>query len=38
VRLNGERIGEATTEIDTTAGREFQLQVGKLNFLRVVVS
>lgn len=38
VRLNGERIGEATTEIETTAGREFQLQVGKLNFLRVVVS
>jgi tyrosyl-tRNA synthetase len=38
VRLNGERVGEATTEIETAPGREFQLQVGKLNFIRVIVT
>ena len=38
VRVNGERVGEASTEIETASGSEFQLQVGKLNFLRVVVS
>ena len=37
VRVNGERVGEATTEIETGPGAEFQLQVGKLNFLKVVV-
>lgn len=37
VRVNGERVGEATAEIETAPGAEFQLQVGKLNFLKVVV-
>lgn len=35
VRLNGERISEATYELDTTAVKEAQLQVGKLKFLKV---
>lgn len=38
VRLNGERVSEATAEIATPPGQEFQLQVGKLNFLRVIVT
>ena len=37
VRLNGERVGEPTAEIETAPGHELQLQVGKLNFLKVVV-
>jgi tyrosyl-tRNA synthetase len=37
VRLDGERVGEPTVEVETIPGREFQLQVGKLNFLKVVV-
>jgi tyrosyl-tRNA synthetase len=36
VKLNGERIGEATFEIDTTATKEAQLQVGKLKFLKII--
>lgn len=37
VRLDGERVGEPTVEVETIPGRELQLQVGKLNFLKVVV-
>lgn len=36
VKLNGERISEATFEIDTGATKEAQLQVGKLKFLKVI--
>ncbi len=36
VKLNGERIGEATFEIDTAATKEAQLQVGKLKFLKII--
>ncbi len=36
VKLNGERIGDATFEIDTATVKEVQLQVGKLKFLKVV--
>jgi len=36
VKLNDERISEATFEIDTGAIKEIQLQVGKLKFLRVI--
>jgi tyrosyl-tRNA synthetase len=36
VKLNGERISEATFEIDTGAVKEIQLQVGKLKFLKVI--
>src|SRR5262252_3098022 len=36
VKLNGERISEATFEIDTGAVREIQLQVGKLKFLKII--
>ncbi|HEY9433650.1 MAG TPA: tyrosine--tRNA ligase [Blastocatellia bacterium] len=36
VKLNGERIGEATFEIDTATVKEAQLQVGKLKFLKVI--
>jgi tyrosyl-tRNA synthetase len=36
VKLNGERISEATFEIDTAAIREIQLQVGKLKFLKII--
>ncbi len=36
VKLNGERISEATYEIDTVAMKEAQMQVGKLKFLKVV--
>jgi tyrosyl-tRNA synthetase len=35
VKMNGERISEATYEIDTAATKEAQLQVGKLKFLDV---
>lgn len=37
VRLNGERVADAVTEVETPSGAEFQLQVGKLNFLKVLV-
>jgi tyrosyl-tRNA synthetase len=36
VKLNGERISEATFEIDTATIKEAQLQVGKLKFLKIV--
>jgi tyrosyl-tRNA synthetase len=36
VKLNGERIGDATFEIDTATTKEVQLQVGKLKFLKVI--
>ena len=36
VKLDGERVSEATFEIDSTATREAQLQVGKLKFLKIV--
>jgi len=36
VKVNGERISEATFEIDTTATKEAQLQVGKLKFLKII--
>ncbi|HEY8461066.1 MAG TPA: tyrosine--tRNA ligase [Blastocatellia bacterium] len=36
VKLNGERISEATFEIDTATMKEIQLQVGKLKFLKIV--
>jgi tyrosyl-tRNA synthetase len=36
VKLNGERIGEVTYELDTAATKEAQLQVGRLKFLKVV--
>ena len=36
VKLNGDRISEAAFEIDTASGREAQLQVGKLKFLKIV--
>ena len=36
VRLNGERVGEPTYELDPAPGREAQLQVGKLKFLRII--
>ncbi|HZN12041.1 MAG TPA: tyrosine--tRNA ligase [Blastocatellia bacterium] len=36
VRLNGERVGEPTYELDPTSGREAQLQVGKLKFLKII--
>jgi tyrosyl-tRNA synthetase len=36
VKLNGERIAEATFEIDTATTKEAQLQVGKLKFLKVI--
>ncbi|MGH9767326.1 MAG: S4 domain-containing protein, partial [Blastocatellia bacterium] len=35
VKLNGERISDAAFEVDTAAIKEAQLQVGKLNFLKV---
>jgi tyrosyl-tRNA synthetase len=35
VKINGEKIGEISFEIDTNHVREAQLQVGKLRFLRV---
>ena len=35
VKLNGERITEVVYEIDTASIKEVQLQVGKLNFLKV---
>lgn len=36
VRINGERINEPAYEIDTTAVKEAQLQVGKLKFLKII--
>jgi tyrosyl-tRNA synthetase len=36
VRLNGERVGDATHQINPAQTREVQLQVGKLKFLKVV--
>ncbi|MCG3161534.1 MAG: Tyrosine--tRNA ligase [Acidobacteria bacterium] len=36
VKLNGERISEVTFEIDPTAIKEAQLQVGKLKFLKII--
>jgi tyrosyl-tRNA synthetase len=36
VKVNGERVTEATFEIDTTATKEIQLQVGKLKFLKII--
>jgi tyrosyl-tRNA synthetase len=36
VKLNGERIGEVLYEIDTSAVKEAQLQVGKLKYLKVI--
>jgi tyrosyl-tRNA synthetase len=36
VKLNGERISEATFEIDTATIKEVQLQVGKLKFLKII--
>jgi tyrosyl-tRNA synthetase len=36
VKLNGERISDATFEIDTATNREIQLQVGKLKFLKII--
>ncbi|MGH9755361.1 MAG: tyrosine--tRNA ligase [Blastocatellia bacterium] len=36
VKLNDERIGEATFEIDTATIKEALLQVGKLKFLKVI--
>lgn len=36
VKLNGERISEATFEIDAAAITEAQLQVGKLKFLKII--
>ncbi|MBO0860830.1 MAG: tyrosine--tRNA ligase [Chloracidobacterium sp.] len=36
VKLNGERISDATFEIDTGDVKEVQLQVGKLKFLRII--
>jgi tyrosyl-tRNA synthetase len=35
-KMNGERICEATFEIDTATIKEVQLQVGKLKFLRII--
>ena len=37
VKLNGERIGDVMAEVETPAGRELQLQVGKLHFLKVTI-
>jgi tyrosyl-tRNA synthetase len=36
VKLNGERISDATFEIDTATTKEIQLQVGKLKFLKII--
>ncbi len=36
VKMNGERVSEATFEIDTDSTKEAQLQVGKLKFLKIV--
>ena len=36
VKVNGERIAEATYEIDTAAVKEARMQVGKLKFLKAV--
>jgi tyrosyl-tRNA synthetase len=36
VRLNGERVADATYQINPAEAREVQLQVGKLKFLRIV--
>lgn len=36
VRLNGERISEPAYEIDASAMKEAQLQVGKLKFLKLI--
>ena len=36
VKLNGERISEATFEINTATIKVIQLQVGKLKFLKVI--
>jgi tyrosyl-tRNA synthetase len=36
VKVNGERVSEATFEIDTTATKEIHLQVGKLKFMKIV--
>ena len=36
VRLNGERVAEPTCELDPASGREAQLQVGKLKFLKII--
>lgn len=37
VKLDGERFGDVMAEVETPAGRELQLQVGKLHFLKVVI-
>jgi tyrosyl-tRNA synthetase len=36
VRLNGERVADATYQVNPAETREVQLQVGKLKFLKVV--
>src|SRR5262249_23240150 len=36
VKLNGEKITEVSYEIDTAAVQEVLLQVGKLNFLKIM--
>jgi len=36
VKLNGERISHVTFEIDTAVIKEAQIQVGKLNFLKII--
>jgi tyrosyl-tRNA synthetase len=36
VKLNGERISDATFEIDSVASKEIQLQVGKLKFIKIL--
>lgn len=37
VKLDGERFGDVMAEVETPAGRELQLQVGKLHFLKVTI-
>ncbi len=36
VRLDGERVGDPHAEAETTNGREVQIQVGKLNFVKII--
>src|SRR5262245_16166205 len=36
VKLNGERISDATFEIDAATSKEIQLQVGKLKFIKLI--
>ncbi len=38
VKLNGEKVGDVMAQLDTTVTPEILLQVGKLKFLKIVVS